>query len=46
MRTALVTILMMTSILFSACSTRNTENEMQDKPFKGVWEIVNEPEID
>lgn len=46
MRTALITMLMIVSTLFSACGTRNAEKEMQDKPFKGVWQIVNEPEFD
>ena len=46
MRTALVTILVIVSTLFSACGTQDAENEMQDKPFKGVWQIVNEPEFD
>lgn len=46
MRTALVTILMIVGTLFSACGTQNAENEMQDKPFKGVWQIVSEPEFD
>ena len=46
MRTALITMLMIVSTLFSACGTRNAEKEMQDKPFKGVWQIVSEPEFD
>ena len=46
MRTALVTILVIVSTLFSACGTQDAGNEMQDKPFKGVWQIVNEPEFD
>jgi len=46
MRTALVTILMIASTLFSACGTQNAENEMKDKPFKGVWQFIKEPEVD
>ena len=46
MRTALVTILIIVSTLFSACGTQNAENEMQDKPFKGVWQFIKEPEVD
>lgn len=46
MKTALITMLMIVSTLFSACDTRNAEKEMQDKPFKGVWQIVSEPEFD
>lgn len=46
MKTALITMLVIVSTLFSACDTRNAEKEMQDKPFKGVWQIVSEPEFD